>query len=234
RRKAPRKRANTPIRGVGSPTSGSGSTSSSRSCAWDASGSATATGSGSATATGSGSADTVGAWSSLTVRVTRVPHPEVSSFTVPLAAAPSQATAVSGSSLVMRISPNAPRCRASDAASLHSAHSSGADLTSVRLLWCSVMPSGFARAHATPPAVPSLASGSRAGRLRALRPGDEPVQKGVDPEVKALFAIPADEVLAVTREVGEAVRRERGEHRLELVDDVLRHAASLLVGRGLH
>ncbi len=89
--------------------------------------------SGSAADSGSGSGS-AGATSSFTVRVTRVPHPEVSSFTVPLAAAPSQATAVSGSSLVMRISPNAPRCRASDAASLHSAHSSGADLTSVRLL----------------------------------------------------------------------------------------------------
>ena len=72
--------------------------------------------------------------SSVRVSVTRVPHPDGSSLTVPLAAAPSQATAVSGSSLVIRISPNAPRCRASDAASLHSDHSSGVDLTSVRLV----------------------------------------------------------------------------------------------------
>ena len=127
-----------------------------------AAGSGSGSGSSTTTAAGSGSGSSAsgpagGGASSLTVRVTRVPHPDDSSRTVPLAAAPSQATAVSGSSLVMRISPNAPRCRASDAASLHSAHSSGADLTSVRLLWCSVMTSGFARAHATPPAVPRLA-----------------------------------------------------------------------------
>ena len=47
--------------------------------------------------------------SSLAVRNTLVPHPAGSSRTVPRAALPSQATAVSGSSLVMRISPNWPR-----------------------------------------------------------------------------------------------------------------------------
>ncbi len=73
------------------------------------------------------------------VSTTRVPHPDGSSRTVPLARSPSQATAVSGSSLVMRISPNWPRWRASDAASLHSAHNSGGDLTRVRLASCSVM-----------------------------------------------------------------------------------------------
>ena len=71
------------------------------------------------------------------VRVTCVPHPDGSSRTVPLACSPSQATVVSGSSLVILISPNSPRWRASDCATLHSAHSSGGDLTRVRLALCS-------------------------------------------------------------------------------------------------
>ena len=85
-----------------------------------------------------------------TVRMTFVPQPDGSIRTVPRARSPSQATAVSGSSLVIRISPNWSRWRASEAASLHSAHNSGGDLTSVRLATCSVMAGGFARAGATP------------------------------------------------------------------------------------
>ena len=84
------------------------------------------------------------------VRMTFVPQPDGSIRTVPRARSPSQATAVSGSSLVIRISPNWSRWRASEAASLHSAHNSGGDLTSVRLATCSVMAGGFARAVATP------------------------------------------------------------------------------------
>ena len=54
------------------------------------------------------------------VSVTFVPQPEGSSSTVPRARSPSQATVVSGSRRVMRISPNAPRCpaRALDVADL--------------------------------------------------------------------------------------------------------------------
>src|SRR5207302_7034023 len=81
------------------------------------------------------------------VRVTRVPQPDGSSRTVPLASSPSQATAVSGSSLVIRISPNDPaRWRARDSATLHSAHSSGGDLTKVRLASCSFVMGVWVRA----------------------------------------------------------------------------------------
>ena len=51
---------------------------------------------------------------------------------MPLARSPSQATVVSGSSRVILISPISPRCFASDAASLTSAHSSGGDFTNRR------------------------------------------------------------------------------------------------------
>src|SRR5215211_228102 len=44
------------------------------------------------------------------VRMTFVPQPEGSIETVPLACSPSQATVCSGSSLVIVISPKAPRC----------------------------------------------------------------------------------------------------------------------------
>ena len=57
--------------------------------------------------------------------------------TVPRTSSPSQATAVSGSVLVIRISPNSPRWRASDSGSLSSAHSSGGDFTRVRFAWTS-------------------------------------------------------------------------------------------------
>ena len=65
------------------------------------------------------------------VSVTFVPQPEGSSSTVPRARSPSQATVVSGSRRVMRISPNAPRCPARAPTSLTSAHSSGGLLTRV-------------------------------------------------------------------------------------------------------
>src|SRR5207248_5066679 len=83
--------------------------------------------------TWAGPAETSGTSHSSAVRITRVPHPDGSSLTVPLARSPSQATVVSGSSLVILISPNLSRWRCSDCASLHSAHSSGGDLSSVRL-----------------------------------------------------------------------------------------------------
>ena len=67
-----------------------------------------------------------------TVNVTWVPQPEDSSSTLPFARSPSQTTLVSGSSRVMRISPNSPRWRARAAASLSSVHSSGGDFTSRR------------------------------------------------------------------------------------------------------
>ena len=60
------------------------------------------------------------------VIVTLVPQPEGSIETVPLAPSPSQATVCSGSSLVILISPNAPRWRARRSTSLSSLHSSGA------------------------------------------------------------------------------------------------------------
>jgi hypothetical protein len=66
------------------------------------------------------------------VNVTWVPQPAASSSTVPFARSPSQTTIVSGSTRVMRISPNSPRWRASASASLSSVHSSGGDLTSRR------------------------------------------------------------------------------------------------------
>ena len=94
---------------------------------------------------------------SCAVRITRVPHPDGSSRTVPLTCSPSQATAVSGSSLVILISPNWPRWRPSDAASLHSAHNSGGDLTSVRLASCDLSWSEVSRGpDATPSGVASL------------------------------------------------------------------------------
>ena len=97
------------------------------------------------------------------VRITFVPHPEGSSRTVPLASSPSQATAVSGSSLVIRISPKEPfRWRASASALLHSAHSSGGDLTRVRLASCSVMPRGFVRPGGTPSGLRRPAEGLQA------------------------------------------------------------------------
>ena len=89
--------------------------------------------SGSASTAGSGTAVTIG----VAVSVTCVPQPDGSSRTVPLACSPSQATVVSGSSLVILISPNSPRWRANDCATLHSAHSSGGDFTIVRLALCS-------------------------------------------------------------------------------------------------
>ncbi len=61
-----------------------------------------------------------------------MPQPEDSISTLPLACSPSQTTFVSGSSRVMRISPNSPRWRASASASLSSFQSSGGDFTSRR------------------------------------------------------------------------------------------------------
>ncbi len=85
------------------------------------------------------------------VRTTRVPHPDGSSRTVPLTRSPSQATAVSGSSLVILISPKDPRkWRVNDDGSLHSAQSSGGDLTRVRLALYSLTSSWFARPTRTP------------------------------------------------------------------------------------
>ena len=76
------------------------------------------------------------------VNVTFVPQPEDSIKTVPLARSPSQTTALSGSSRVILISPNACRCRPSESGSLHCAHSSGADLTSVRVALRSLIAPG--------------------------------------------------------------------------------------------
>src|SRR5207302_4706631 len=84
-----RKRATNPIRTGDSGVGGSG-----------------AGGSGEATGTCSGSS-TVAGPSEAAVIVTFVPHPEGSSRTVPLTCSPSQATVVSGSSLLIRISPTA-------------------------------------------------------------------------------------------------------------------------------
>ena len=90
-------------------------------------------GSGSGAAAGStGGADSGAAAAGSAVSVTLVPHPAGASLTVPLACSPSQATVVSGSNRVIVISPTSPRWRASDAASLTSAHSSGGDFTSRR------------------------------------------------------------------------------------------------------
>ncbi len=63
---------------------------------------------------------------------TFVPQPDGSISTVPLARSPSQATVVSGTRRVIRISPNSPSRLASVSGLLRSAHSSGGDLTSVR------------------------------------------------------------------------------------------------------
>ena len=59
-----------------------------------------------------GAGGSVGAASSTAssaVRITFVPHPAGSIRTVPRTCSPSQATAVSGSRRVIRISPNPPR-----------------------------------------------------------------------------------------------------------------------------
>ncbi len=77
------------------------------------------------------------------VSVTFVPQPDGSIETVPLAPSPSQATLRSGSSLVILISPNAPRCLASRSTSLSSLQSSGGDLTRVRFAVRSCIASRF-------------------------------------------------------------------------------------------
>ena len=101
----------------------------------------------STTASGSGAAlDGVS-----TVRTTRVPHPEGSSRTVPLARSASHSTRDSGSTCVIRISPNSPRWRASEPSSDSSAHSSGGDLTRVREAWSDVMGDRFAVPRTLPP-----------------------------------------------------------------------------------
>src|SRR4051794_21993464 len=105
-------------------------------------------GSGSSTAgcatTGSGSGVS-------TVKTTRVPHPEGSSRTVPLARSASHSTRDSGSTFVIRISPNSPRWRARDSSSESSAHSSGGDFTRVREAWSDVMRDRFAVPRTLPP-----------------------------------------------------------------------------------
>jgi hypothetical protein len=84
------------------------------------------------------------------VSTTLVPHPEGSIDTVPLAPSPSQATVRSGSSLVILISPNAPRWRASRSTSLSSLQSSGGDLTRVRFTVKSCIASAFEQASPSP------------------------------------------------------------------------------------
>ena len=84
------------------------------------------------------------------VSTTLVPHPEGSIDTVPLAPSPSQATVRSGSSLVILISPNAPRWRASRSTSLSSLQSSGGDLTRVRFAVKSCIASAFEQASPSP------------------------------------------------------------------------------------
>ncbi len=105
-------------------------------------------GSGSTT----GSAASVALASGAAVSVTFVPHPEGSSATVPRAMSPSQATAVSGSSRVMRISPNSPRWRARAWGSLISAHNSGGDFTRVRCARDSTMTALVSPPGGRPPA----------------------------------------------------------------------------------
>src|SRR2546423_1407526 len=97
---------------------------------------------------GSGSGTTIRALSE-----TCVPHPAGTMVTVPQISSPSQATVVSGSRLVTRISPKSPRCWASVSGSLSSSHSSGGDFTSLRCAWISGIDAGFARPAAIPSAV---------------------------------------------------------------------------------
>src|SRR3954467_12062541 len=84
------------------------------------------------------------------VKVTGVPQPDGSSETVPVARSPSQATVCSGSTRVILISPSSPRCRASASTSLSSPHSSGGDLTRVRLAVRSLIAVEFERGGGTP------------------------------------------------------------------------------------
>src|SRR3954470_24292562 len=84
------------------------------------------------------------------VKVTVVPQPDGSSETVPVARSPSQATVCSGSTRGILISPSSPRCRASASTSLSSPHSSGGDLTRVRLAVRSLIAVEFERRGATP------------------------------------------------------------------------------------
>ena len=99
---------------------------------------------------GAGGSGTGSSPSTRAVSVTFVPHPEGSIDTVPLAPSPSQATVLSGSSLVILISPKASRCLASRSTSLNSLQSSGGDFTRVRLTVRCCIASGFAQPFRTP------------------------------------------------------------------------------------
>ncbi len=84
------------------------------------------------------------------VRTTVVPHPAGASSTVPLARSPSQATVVSGSTRVMRISPNSERCLRRVSSLLTSAHNSGGDFTRRRCAVDCSMAGVFARPAVSP------------------------------------------------------------------------------------
>jgi hypothetical protein len=83
--------------------------------------------------------------SRVTVSLTLVPQPEGLMTTLPLVSPACHSTRCSGSTRVMRISPNSPRWRARAAGSLISAHSSGGDLTSVRCTSEEIIVCHFAR-----------------------------------------------------------------------------------------
>ena len=100
-----------------------------------ASGSATVVASASASASASPAGAGAGSGTvglRVTDKVTFVPQPDCLSWTTPLTSPASHSTLVSGSVLVMRISPKSPRWRASASGLLSSVHSSGGDLTRVR------------------------------------------------------------------------------------------------------
>ena len=112
----PKSRAQKPRLGASTAAAGSmtGSSASANGSGWrsgsTASGSSSASATGSCTS-GSGSGSAAGSGVS-TVSTTRVPHPEGSSRTVPLARSASHSTRDSGSTWVILISPNSPRWRA--------------------------------------------------------------------------------------------------------------------------
>ena len=126
-----------------------------------ASGSAAGSASAPATSSASGASGS-GTSASFAVIVTFVPHPDGSSATVPHARSPSQATVVSGSRRVMRISPNSPKWRARASTSETSAHSSGGLLTRVLCARGSCIASVFRH-----PRGATLPAGARLRHLQA-------------------------------------------------------------------
>ena len=112
----------------------------------------------------SGGGSPGGAGAGVAVSRTFVPHPVGASSTVPLARSPSQATVVSGSTRVMRISPNSARWRPSESSLLSSAHSSGGDFTRRRVAVDCIMARGSrALRGVLPPDVDRHAGGGEPG-----------------------------------------------------------------------